>query len=723
METMVSYCRMCPASCGMLVDVEDGKVIRVRANAANSSSAGFTCTKGRNAPSAHNHPDRILHHLRRRPDGSFEEISLTTAVDEISARLNSILAESGPESIGSYWGTYSWRATATLPIAKAWWNSIGSHKTFSPITIDQASKTVSYGRTGVFTGSPHRLADSDVWMELGGNYLVSLQSAGWSSTNPTAHLRDQKRRDLKLIVVDPRKTELAKSADTHLAVRPGTDAVLLAAFLHVIFAEQLDRPEFWQRYARNVESLRSYLQPFTPAMAAEFCDVPESDIISAAMMFGRAKRGMASGHTGTDMGPGGNPCEQLIGALNIVCGRFAVEGDEVPGTALVGAPGSPMARVIPPNRKWQSGWQSRLGYGLLPSPHSDFGELPATLLAEEVLVPGPDRVRALVCVGGNPINAIPDTARQLEAIRSLDLVVAVDAFMTETARMADYIIAPAMMYERPDYNLIAGPFGIYSPPLVPRPGETVEDWEFFWRLGNSMGLDMRLGVDLGQGVGAFAKVPVGRKVNLRGEPPPSDAVLEMVADDDEMLDLLRRHPNGYAPPRALETVVGPEPSAEQERLDLFPSEFPEEMDELMQVLAGSRSRSYLLVVRRAKETFNGTGKNLPELNKGGTNPLYAHPEDLESLGLSSGDPVTITSDHGSAHGVTRADETLRRGVVAMTHGWGGLDDEDPFAAGVGTNVNRLISTRGPTQRVLRMPIMSALPVDLSPYSPPPNSSP
>jgi anaerobic selenocysteine-containing dehydrogenase len=288
--------------------------------------------------------------------------------------------------------------------------------------------------------------------------------------------------------------------------------------------------------------------------------------------------------------------------------------------------------------------------------------------------------------------------------------------MTETARLADYVIAPAMMYERPDVNLTSAPFGIYTEPLVPRPGDTVEEWEFFWRLGGAMGLDLHLGIDAGEGVGAFARVPAGRRARLDGDPPTSENVLELVADDDELMDLLRRHPDGFAPAPSSVTVLGPEPGAEQARLDLFPPELAEEMADLLRALEGSRHRAFRLVVRRAKETFNGTGKNLPELNRGGTNPLHVHPDDLATLGLGSGDRVVITSDHGSVAAVARADATLRRGVVAMSHGWGGLDDEDPFAAGVGTNVNRLTSSSGPTQRVLRMPVMSALPVDLAAYA-------
>ncbi|MFC4946674.1 molybdopterin-containing oxidoreductase family protein [Pseudonocardia sp. GCM10023141] len=711
--THISYCRLCPALCGMLVDVADDKVVRVRADTANTSSAGYSCVKGRNAPSAHNHQDRILRHLRKRADGEFETISLQAAVDDIGERLTAILAESGPESIGSYWGTYAWRATATLPIAKAWWEAIGSHKTFSPITIDQASKTVTYGRTGAYVGGVHRLEDADVWMEVGGNQLVSLQSLGWSNTNPTVNLRDQRKRGLKLIVVDPRRTELARSADIHLQVRPGTDAVLLSAFLNVIFAEELDRPQFWGRYARNVEALRRYVRDTTPAVAAEICGVPEEDLHAAARMFGSGRCGMANGHTGTDMGPGGNPCEHLLNAINIVCGRFADEGDEIRAATLTGQAAEPRARVIGPYRKWESGWQSRLGYGLLPSPHSHFGELPATLLAEEVLAPGPDRVRALFSIGGNPVNAIPDTRRQVEAMKALDLLVTIDPFMTETARLADYVISPTMMYERADFNILNGAFGQYSPPVVPAPGDTVDEWEFFWRLGGAQRLDMRLGEGPSEGVGAFAAIPRGRPGALSGEPPSIDAVLEMIADDDQLLELLKEHPRGYAAPPRTVTVLGPL-DTDQDHLDLFPPEFPEEMGELRRVLEDSARRRYRLVVRRSKETFNGTGKNIPELNKGGTNPLYVNPDDLAELGLVSGDRVVATSDHGTVRAVTRADDSLRPGVVAMTHGWGGLEDEDPFAPGVGANVNNLISTRGPAQQVLRMPIMSALPVDIVP---------
>lgn len=716
METKVSYCRTCGAACGMLVDVENDKVVRARANANNTSSAGYTCVKGRNAHGGHNHPDRILRHLRRRRDGGFDEISLETAVEEIAERLSAIISESGPDSVGSYWGTYSWLATATIPVAKAWWRAIGSRKVFSPITIDQASKTVSWGRTGFYTGGFQRLDEADVWLEIGGNQLISLQSVGWANTNPFVTLKDQKRRGLKLIVIDPRRTELAKSADIHLRPRPGTDAVLLTAILNVIFEKGLDRPEFWGRYADNVDALKDYVRGTTPAVAAEVCDVPEEDIVAAAVMFGEGERGSANGHTGTDMGPGGNPCEQLLLTINIVCGRFVHQGDQVQSDALVGAPPLRHAQVIPPSRMWESSWRNRLGYGPLPSPFAASGELPATLMADEILEPGEDRVRALFSIGGNPVNAIPDQPRQVEAAKALDLLVNVDPFMTETSRLSDYIIAPTMMYERPDFAVIFGPFGIYTPAVVPPPGETVEEWKFFWLLGEAMGLDMELGVPNDAGLGAFGYVPPGRPTSLKGPLPSSDDMLAMIADDDALLEELKRHPDGYAAPEQLITVLGPAPGAEDNRLDLFPPEFPEEMDALRSVLEDSERRHYRLTVRRAKELYNNQGRNLPEINKGRTNPLYMHPEDLAAHGLASGARVTVTSDHGTVAVVTKADDTMRRGVVALTHGWGGLDDDDPFAAGVGANVNALMSTRGHSQRVLRMPIMTALPVDITPLA-------
>ncbi|GAA4885742.1 molybdopterin-dependent oxidoreductase [Pseudonocardia benzenivorans] len=721
METKVSYCRTCGANCGMLVDVEDDKIVRVRANAENSSSAGYTCVKGRNAVAGHNSSDRILRHLRRRRDGGFDEISLETAVSEIADRLGSIMTETGPESVGIYWGTYAWMASATIPVAKAWWRAIGSHKSFSPITIDQASKTISWERTGFYTGGFQRVEDADVWLEIGGNQLISLQSVGWSNTNPFVTLKEHKKRGLKLIVIDPRRTELAKAADLHLRPRPGTDAVLLTAILNVIFDKGLDRPEFYGRYADNVEALKDYVRGTTPAMAAEFCDVPEEDIIAAAVMFGEGKVGAANGHTGTDMGPGGNPCEQLILSLNIICGRFVQEGEQVQSDAIVGDSPPRHAQVIPPSRHWDKGWRNRFGYGLMPSPFSGFGEVPCGLYADEILEPGEDRVRAMFSIGGNPVNAIPDLPRQIEAAKALDLLVNIDPYMTETSRLSDYIIAPTMMYERPDVNVIFGPFGIYTPALVPPPGDTVEEWQFFWLLGQAMGLDMELGVPNDAGFGCFGYVPPGRPVKLTGPLPSSDEVLAMVADNDALLEELKKHPNGLAAPRRSVTVQGPAPGMEDNRLDLFPPEFPQEMEALRSILQDSERRHYRLIVRRAKELFNNQGRNLPEITKGKTNPLYIHPDDLASHGLGSGDRVTVTSDHGTIAVVTKADDTLRRGVVALTHGWGGLEGDDPFAPGVGASVNALMSTRGPVQQVLHMPIMTALPVDIEPLADAPAS--
>ncbi|MFC7659896.1 molybdopterin dinucleotide binding domain-containing protein [Pseudonocardia benzenivorans] len=135
----------------------------------------------------------------------------------------------------------------------------------------------------------------------------------------------------------------------------------------------------------------------------------------------------------------------------------------------------------------------------------------------------------------------------------------------------------------------------------------------------------------------------------------------MVADNDALLEELKKHPNGLAAPRRSVTVQGPAPGMEDNRLDLFPPEFPQEMEALRSILQDSERRHYRLIVRRAKELFNNQGRNLPEITKGKTNPLYIHPDDLASHGLGSGDRVTVTSDHGTIAVVTKADDTLRRG--------------------------------------------------------------
>ena len=715
-ERSITYCRICHASCGLIVEIDDGKVVSARGDVQNPASQGFTCPKGRHIGAFHHHPERLLSSLKRGPDGSYEPVGSAAAIAEVAERLTTIRDASGPDSIATFWGTQANVVSLTRPVALKWWKGLGSHKTFTTGTIDQAAKPVTFGRMGQYLGGPQPFATADVSLIAGGNPAISLFALPtWGldipSNNPVARLREAKQRGLKLIIVDPRRTETAKHADVHLQLLPGTDAVLFAALLHVIFRDGLDDPRFWQRFSVGAERLRAAVEAVTPERAGRACGLPAASIVEAATVFGTAQRGMAGGATGTDMAPRANLTEHLIACLNVVCGRYLREGEPV-HTAGVLAPSAPKrAQVRQPDRRWETGWRSRFGFGLIPSPHG--GELPSTLLPDEILEPGADRVRALVVVAGNPAAAIPDQQRVVEAFRSLDLLVTIDPWLSETARLADYVIAPTMSLERPDHTgLLEGAQSValaqYTPALLPRPGDVIDDWEFFWGLAEHMGIDI-----------TFRATP---PVSTATGKPSTERLLEVLASRGRVsLDTVKQHPHGLiAEPPHDQFVLPAEPGTEHHRLELFPDDVAAEFAAMVAEDLDARlvsERPFRLVVRRAKHTYNSTGRRIDGLGGDRVNPLYVHPRDLEDLGIGAGAQVRVRSDHGEIRAAVAADATLRQGVVAMTHGWGGLPGDDHTQAGVGSNPGRLVSRYFPAETISNMPRLTAVPVDVLPAAP------
>ncbi|HEY2331470.1 MAG TPA: molybdopterin-dependent oxidoreductase [Acidimicrobiales bacterium] len=705
-DRRITYCRICAATCGLVVDVIDNRVVRAVGDVDNPLTRGFSCPKGRHIGEFLAAPDRHRTSLRRAPDGTQEPIDATVAIEEIAARLIDIMAEHGPDAVGFLSGTQSAFSSLTSPFANAWWATMGSAKAFSTMTIDQSAMWVADGRLGQWAGGRQRFEDADVWLLAGSNPPVSLQGGeftGFPIHDPVRRLVDAKRRGLRLIVIDPRRTETAAHADLHLQLVPGTDVFLYAGLLHVLFRDgHVDRG-FTDRWVTGLPELRRAVEPFRPEVVAELCGLDAEDVVEAATIFGTATSGMAMTGTGPDMGPWSNLAEHLARCLNVVCGRYPSEGEASAGVNVLGSAKSPPAQVIPPDRTWERGYRSRFGFGLLKR------ELPTASLPDEILEPGPDRIRALVVSGGNPATAIPDRDRAVQALRSLDLLVTVDPFPTETARLAHYVVAPVMHLERPDTTrsyegLFEEPFAQYTPAVVEAPPGTVDDWEFFLRLAWAMGRTIQV---------AGREYPPGSPL------PTTDEVLASFCTRGRVpLDELARHPHGTLVPEAGPPIVGPaltgpgrpEPT---HRFDVLPADVAAELLDAREAAASDIARRpYRLIVRRTKETINSLGRRIPGLPRHTYNPCAMHPDDLAALGLEPGDTVVVESDHGRAGAVVDADATLRRGVVSMSHAFGGLPGEDDDPTLHGTNPTRLLSIDAETQSINRMPRMSAIPVTI-----------
>ncbi|MDT2006079.1 molybdopterin-dependent oxidoreductase [Rhodococcus opacus] len=706
MPVKLSYCRLCPASCGVRVEVDGDRIVSIVGDGLHPLSGGYSCPKGRRGGEFVQGPDRLTTSMRRTPDGNYAPIPIDAAITEIAERLEAITDEHGPDALGLFMGTQQNFAALTTPMVRAWFRTTGSHKLFSTMTIDQSAKWIVQSRMGEYLAGRQRFDTADVWLLAGTNPMVSLNGGdgdGAVTQNPSVTIRKARERGLKLIVVDPRLTETATRADLHLRPKPGTDAALFAGMLHVILTEERHDRQFCDRFADGLVALTAAVAPATPERTQSITGVPVGDVIRAARMFAgasgatgkatRGLRGMATTGTGVCMGPHSNVAEHLVACLNVVCGRYLREGDVTPDRNVLARTMPLKAEVRPPYRSWESGFRSRIGgIGTMN------GELPSGILADEILEPGPDRVRALVVSGGNPARALPDREKAERALRELDLLVCVDTRMSDTARLADYIIAPTMLYERPDHTLLAEfffeqPFAQYTPRLVAPPEGVIEDWEFFFRLAAASGRSVK-----------FA----GRMLDPAA-PPTSEELLAMFAERGRIpMDEVMAAPRGLlAPPQ--EKVVGPPAEgAADRRLALCPDDVADEIAAALSESTSARELPMRLTVRRMRELMNSLGRNISGLPRSGYNPAHVHPQDLQRLGIEHGDIVRIRSAHGRIRAVAHTDHTVSPGTVSMTHCWGASDPEaDPRR--VGSNVNDLTGYDR-LQSINAMPTMTGVPV-------------
>ena len=426
-ETRRSYCRFCHAACAIEVDVDtnENRILAVHGDRTDPYYQGYSCIKGRHLAQQHHHPDRLRTALKRDGD-RFREIPTDVALDEIAERLRLILDRDGPRAVATYAGTSTFQNSATQPVIRAFHAAIGSPSLYTSVTIDQPAKTIAPLRHGTWAAGPQPVQTADVVMLIGLNPLVSLYSypGSISFVNPLVRLRQEKKRGLKMIVVDPRHTETAQYADLHLPVIPGEDPVLLAGMLRVILDEGRHDRAFCGRWTTGLEALHAAVRAFDLDLVERRAGVDRDLVVRAARMFAAGPRGCANTGTGPNMAPHHTLTEHLVHCLNTVCGRYARAGERLAhfGGVLNGET-IPRAQPVAPNLAGLTTGTEHRQRGL----RGYRGEMLTSQLPDEILQPGEGQVRALLTCGGNPVVAFPDQERTVRALRSLELHVVMDA--------------------------------------------------------------------------------------------------------------------------------------------------------------------------------------------------------------------------------------------------------------------------------------------------------
>ena len=658
-EWKSTACILCECNCGIEVQLggpAGRNLVRVRGDDAHPASQGYACEKPSRLDLYQNGPHRLQKPLRRRSDGSFEEIDWDTAIREVAARFAAVRDAHGGESIFYYGG--------------------GGQGNHLPGGYGAATRAVLGSRDRSNALAQEKTGEFWVAQKMLGGYtradFEQCEVALFIGKNPWfSHSIPRARVTLReiandpartLIVIDPRRTETAELADTHLFIRPGTDALLLAALVHTILEEKLERPGRLADFTDGLEQVRAAVARFAPERVASPTGIPADSIRALARDFAGAESAVAYGRVGLSTQAYGAVAQWLVQVLNVITGNL-----DRPGGAMFTRPAVDLFGLSP-----RGGYARR--HTRVRKLPSFGGEFPVAALAEEMLTEGPGRIRVLLVFGGNPVLSTPNGAQLEKALGTLDFMVAVDPYLNETTRHAHLLLPPTTSLERDHYDLLFHLLAVrntskWSPPLFPPAPGARHDWQIFQALTRR--LRSR-----------------GRARLLR----PFRALVDRFATPRRLIDVgLRTGPYGLrsrhrlsvskleANPHGID--LGPlEPSlpgrlmTPGKRIQLAPEVLVRDLARVeSELLSAPRAHNgeLLLIGRRDLRSNNSWMHNSQRLVKGPERcTLLMHPDDARARGLAPGQTVEVRSRVGSVPVRLELTDAVMPGVVSLPHGWG-----------------------------------------------------
>ncbi len=712
-------CVLCAQNCGLDVEVEDNRIIRVKGDKTNAKSEGYLCRKGMNIACHQHNADRLKYPLKMTKDG-FTRISWDQAIEEIASKLRDILGRYGPRSF-AYMGAGMQGCHFEAAFGLRLMRGLGSQYHYGALAQEFAGAFWVCGRTHgrQYLHDGPDVNNTDVLLTLGWNGMESHQIP----QAPRQLLRLSRDPDKVLIVVDPRLSETAKIADIHLPIRPGTDALLLKAMISLILKEGWENGTYLDSRTRGFDKIKSRFLDFDVKGALKVCELDYDQVVNVARLYALRKSALRY-DLGIFMGRHSALNSYLIVILQAICGRLCVPGGNViPGHIM--PIGSHTDESDP--RIWRS-----LAAGSFPV----CGVFPPNVLPEEIASDHPERIRAVLVAGSNPLRSYADTTAYENAFRRLDLLVTAEIALTETAALSHYVLPSRSGYESWDSSFFPvtypGIFFQMRRPIVEAEGEALELGEIHLRLADKMGLipeipeklnqaayesrpafaaalmefalaepravktmPFILGKTLGKALGSVhlaalwgmlvsAPLSFHKKAARAGfKPGPSLA--------EEIFEEILAHPEGI-------WVGALDPEKNHEELKTADGRINLHIPELLADLEAIEPQreeealvmdeSFPLILMAGRHTANNANTNLrdPAWREGRRAcTLTMHSKDAAALSLEDGRQVRVVTEAGSEEVELEVTDAERPGHVTMPHGFGLI------YKGVkhGANVNRL----------------------------------
>ena len=724
-RTALRICPLCEANCGLVLEISGNTVTSVRGDKDDVFSHGFICPKGVSFGEVDSDPTRLRTPMIRNAAGTLEPASWDEAFGVIRTRLGAIVAQSGPEAVGMFLGNPNVHSLSGAFMLPAFIKALGTSQRFSASTVDQmpkqAASAMMYG-----TALTVALADldrTDYLLILGANPLVSNGSM-LTAANFPGRLRALRKRGGQLVVVDPIRTRTAEAANEHIGIRPGSDALWLAAIAHVIMVEgtaDLGAASEWIDQVA-VDSVIDALAGFTPESVSAITGIDASVTRRIAAELMAAPSAAVYGRMGTTTSglcldgsvlPMATLTSWLIDVINIAIGSLDKPGGVMFALPAAGGPSTEGSSGIGHGVSIPGRRRTRVRE--LPSV---LGEFPVSALAEEIDTPDPEtgaHIRAVFVVGGNPIVSTPDSGRLKEAFESLDLLVSVDPYLTATNSMADVILPVSSPMTRPHYDVVFNNLSVrnqarYSPAVFPVPEGEMDEADVLLTLaGIAVGINSghelsstEMDDIVAANVAASAvkdtasrlhgssvdtvlasvapRRGVDRILDIRFRSSPAGLTLQDVIDAPHGIDL------GALTPRLPEVLRTP-----SGRIEFAPPVLVSALAAAHAALGDSptsvRPGTFLLVGRRQLRSNNSWMKDIKNLQGGSNKPTaQMHPLDAAEAGRVDGEMISVTSASGTLSIELAVSDTVSRGCICIPHGWAdfnvnvlvGVDHIDPL---------------------------------------------
>jgi len=648
-------CNLCEAICGLVIEHQNGTILSIKGDPDDPLSKGHICPKAVALQDIYHDSDRLKTPIKRTKDG-WADISWQDAYREVGDRINQLQAEHGNDAVALYQGNPSVHNYGILLFSPAFRKALQTKNNYSATSLDQLPHQyvaqLMFGHS--FLIPVPDIDRTDFFLIIGANPLVSNGSM-MTAPGMVQRMRAVQKRGGKVVVIDPRYTETAKKADQHLFIKPESDVFLLLALLHEIFENQKVDLKQAKAYCQNLDVIREMVLAYPAKKVSEITGIESSTIKTLAAAFADAKTAVCYGRMGVSVQKFGTICQWLINVINLVTGNF-----DSPGGHMFANPAVKVRRGG--GGKSAPRWHSRVS-----NRPEIIGELPVSVMAEEMTVPGAGKIRGLVVSAGNPVLSAPNGPKLREALEGLEFMVAIDIYLNETTRHADIILPPSTGLETDHYDLVFHALAVrntakYSPALFDPDANAQYDWQIFKHLTRLI----RKKPSLKDWIMDRWKTPtrlinLGLKLGPYGKSNSLKLSLAKLKKNSHGIDL---GPLVPMMPEGLMTAG--------KKINLAPEVLIQTMRGMQRELDSAKDTNGLRLITRRNLRSNNSWMHNSERMHGGKNrcTLHMNPMDAKQKELNENDTVRVTSKSGAIEVSLEITNDMMAGVVSLPHGWG-----------------------------------------------------